>query len=795
VAQPFPPLLSLPESGLRIMTRRFFSHLLCWSLALASCGLWCTPRSQAADEITGLSVYKAKCANCHGDKGEGSKKHPEKLEGNHSVHRLTEVIKKTMPEEKPGSLTDQEAQLVSSYVYDEFYSPLARERNRPARIDTTRLTVRQYRNAVVDLIGGFRQPSRWGNERGLKAEYYTGKKFANRVVEKVDPQVAFDFQTNPPLPDDGDKKIDPHEFSIRWRGSVLASETGWHDIVVRSEHAVRLWLNDPNKPLIDAWVKSGNDTEYKATAYLIAGRMYSVKLEYSKAKQGVDDKKNNKDKPVAPSSIALLWKRPFGVLEPIPNRQLATNSVPESYVCTTAFPPDDASTGWVRGTAISKAWDQATTDAALDVATYVANHLTELTGAKDDAADRKDKLKSFVKTFAEKAFRRPLSDEQKRIIIDKQFAAAADPAIAVKRAILLTLKSPEFLYRELKDQPDAYDVASRLSFSLWDSLPDTELLSAAANNQLATPEQVKKQAERLIGDPRAKAKFREFLLTWLRCDQPKDLAKNPEKYAGFDEQVISDLRTSLELFLDDVTNSEQSDWRQLIVAQDVYLNARLAKYFGVAAPAEGKFELTKLDSDQRSGVLTHPYLMTSFAYSASSSPIHRGVFLARGILGQSLRTPPIAVAPTAPDLEPDLTTRERVEAQTQPEVCMTCHQLINPLGFTLEHFDAVGRFRDKENNKPVNSVGNYQTRSGKSVALKDARELGQFVVNSDESQASFAEQLFHHLVQQPVRAYGPTAAADLHQAFQKNEFNMRKLCVQMMVTSALAKRETKVAAK
>jgi hypothetical protein len=184
-------------------------------------------------------------------------------------------------------------------------------------------------------------------------------------------------------------------------------------------------------------------------------------------------------------------------------------------------------------------------------------------------------------------------------------------------------------------------------------------------------------------------------------------------------------------------------------------------------------------------VLTHPYLMTTFAYTGTSSPIHRGVFLARGVLGRTLRPPLDAFTPLAEDLHPNLTTRERVALQTKGENCQSCHGLINPLGFTLENFDAVGRYRAKENGKPVDATGAYQARTGQAVEFHGARDLAKFLAANDEVQGAFAEQLFHHLAQQPVRAYGPATLADLKEAFTANAFNIRKLAVDIAVTAAL----------
>lgn len=776
------------------------------------------PGVGAAADQTGPQLYATKCAKCHGPQGEGTKNRPERLEGDKSLVQLAALIRKTMPEDDAGSLSAGEAQAVAAYIHGAFYSAVARERNRPARIELARLTVRQYRNAVADLIGSFRGPmppeksgfSEKPGFCGLRGEYFAGRRLGGRggrALDRVDPQVNFDFGTDTPLPrkqeeskqesgkreqNKTDKtKIEPHEFSIRWTGSLLAPDTGEYEFLVRTEHAARLWVNELNQPLIDAWVKSGSDTEYRGTLFLVGGRVYPLRLEFTKAKQGVDDSKKQKEKPKpVKASIVLLWKRPHGALEPIPSRHLSPTSAPESLVCAIPFPPDDRSYGWERGTTISKEWDQATTDAAIETAGYLAAHLAELSGARENAADRPQKLRTFCRTLAERAFRRPLTADEAKVLIDKQFDAAKDPDTAVKRVALLALKSPRFLYREIGD-PGAHGTAARLSFGLWDSIPDQELLAAASAGRLATKEQVVQQAERMLADRRAKAKLHGFLMNWARAEHGLDLAKDPKRFPGFDAAAIADLRTSLELFLDDVMWSERADFRELLLAEELFLNGRLAKLYGANLPADAGFTKVKLDSGRRAGVLTHPYLMTSFAHSSESSPIHRGVFLARGVLGLSLRPPPEAVTPLPPNLHPTLTTRERVTLQTRSNACMTCHGIINPLGFTLEHFDAVGRFRDQDHGKPIDALGSYRTRAGQTVTLNSARELATFLAGSEEAQAALAEQLFHHLVQQPAQAYGPGTLEGLRRSFVAGGFNLRKLAVEIMALSAMKPRDAK----
>jgi hypothetical protein len=203
-------------------------------------------------------------------------------------------------------------------------------------------------------------------------------------------------------------------------------------------------------------------------------------------------------------------------------------------------------------------------------------------------------------------------------------------------------------------------------------------------------------------------------------------------------------------------------------------------------PKDAPFEKVRFQSELRSGLLAHPYLLACFAYTDASSPIHRGVFISRSLLGRSLKQPPEAVAPLPIDLHADLTTRERVTLQTKPHACQTCHSTINPLGFSLEEFDAIGRYRAREKGRPVDAGGSYTTESGQVVEFDGVKELARFLATSPESQAAFVQQLFHHLVKQPVRAYGPDCWQRLQRSFVENEFNIHKLAGEIVATSAIA---------
>ncbi len=756
------------------------------SLAVA---LLATVSTAQARDATGEQIYKLKCASCHGPKGEGTEEnYPQALQGERTVAQLAKYIAKTMPKDAPKKCTVEEADNVAGFIYDAFYSKIAQARNKPARIELSRLTIAQYRNAIADIVSEFRGVGRWGDKRGLKAEYYRSRDlWKDRLIERVDSEVAFDFGTTAP-----DKRFDEEQFSIRWNGSVLAPETGTYEFIVRTENGTKLHVNDNKTPLIDAWIKSGNDTEYRGSIYLLGGHVYPLQLEFTKAKYGVDDTKTRKVKPPpAKASIALLWKVPQRGVEVIPARNLSPDWAPEAFAVETPFPPDDRSTGYERGTAISKAWDKATTDAALEVTGYVVKHLPELAGDGDKTKDHAAKVRAFCLRFVERAFRRPLTAEQKRFYVERHLDGARDLEGAVKRIVLLVLKSPWFLYREINPTPDAFDVAARMSFTLWDSLPDQPLLQAAAGGKLATREQIRAQAERMLAGPRVRFKVRQYLHLWLRIDGNPDLVKDAKRFPGFDQALVGDLRTSLDLFLDDVIWSQKSDYRQLFTSDAMFLNDRLARFYEEELPGRPGFEKLVSDDVERAGVLTHPYLMACFAYSATSSPIHRGVFVARNLLGRSQRPPPEAFVPLAAESHPELTTRERVMLQTKPSSCQSCHAVINPLGFPLEHFDAVGRFRDIENGRTIDSTGGYQSPTGDWIKFGGVKDLADYIVRSREARDTFVERLFQNLVKQPIRAYGPDEATRLSELFTRNDFSVKKLIVEIVTDSALSSRTEK----
>jgi len=743
-------------------------------------------------------IYNKLCLECHGDKGQGVEgKYDEPLVGERPLEALARKIEKTMPEDNEDACVGTDAKAVAAYIYDAFYSPMAQMRVNPPAKDLARLTVPQHRNSVTDLVGRFRMGPGFdrpvGGEHGLKASYRgvelpkpgekavdtTPKKGIkakrpNKTIERVEPQIAFHWGAGSPVKE----TLEAEQFQNRFEGCVIAPETGLYEFAVKSENGFRLWINDDDEgdPLIDGWVSAGPQVrEEKKSLFLIGGRPYYLRLEHFKFKE-------------QSASLELWWKPPHGLAEIIPAHALRAERTRELMIVSTNFPADDRSVGYERGTTISKDWQQAVTEAAIATAEHVVEYLDELAQTKPGAPDRAEKLRKFAEALVETAFRRPLTDEQKRLYIGAQFKSASSPESAVKRVALFALKSPQFLYPGLSrgEKPDDFDVASRLALTLWDSIPDKRLWQAAAAGKLNTPEQARAEALRMIADPRAKTKLHGFFHHWLDLGHAENTSKDLKAFPGFNQEVVADLRQSLLRFIDGVVWGEKSDYRELLQADYLLLNERLGKFYGRPVTGGG-FQKVAFDPKQRAGVVTHPYLLASLAYSKQTSPIHRGVFLTRNIVGMSLKPPQMAVSFDESHFDPKLTMREKITELTKNNSCMSCHSVINPLGFSLENFDAIGRWRIKDNNRPVNPVSDFSDEQGKKIHLTGPRDIVNYVADNPAGHRAFIRHLFHHLVKQQTPAYGPKVLDDLQKSFATHGCHIQKLLVEIAMVACEVK--------
>lgn len=774
--------------------------------------------------IDAAKVYASKCAACHGDSGQGVADGFEKpLRGSHTIAELTELIVETMPEEDPEQCVGDEARRVAEYILKEFYS---RGDDGP-RVTLTRLTVEQHRNAIADTIGRFapgrsvedwasrnsgrrgrrsRRPSAPPVVAGLRGEYFQsrGMSKADRLAYyRSDTHLAFDFGEGSPAP-----TILPDQFSIVWQGGLIASDTGYYEFRLSTQNGARLYLNLDSQEglrklrddssaagqqaLIDGWVGSGKMRELTTRVFLLGGRTYPIRLEFFKYLEKT-------------ASVKLEWKPPHSAWAVLDHNFTRSVRTPRVYVCETPFPADDRSLGYERGSSISPEWQSATTSAAVAAAQEVVDRLPLLANLSAAPSERIEQVKEFVIRFAKTAFRRPLTEQEQAMLTAIVFADSENIEACVRQAVVTVLMSPHFLYTDLaptRDTSEPFSVASRLPFALWDSIPDLELVAAAERGELKTTAQLERQARRMMMNPRARAKMRRFFQDWLELEE-RDLAKDKSQFPEFDETVVADLRRSLELFIEQVVWSRESDYRQLLLADYLILNDRLTKLYAAELLTEqgevdaqeirrrarevrvaSEFQPVKIPNGQRSGVLTHPYLLSAYAYHNNTSPIHRGVFLTRNIVGRTLNPPPIATAFKDDEFAPNLTMREKVTQLTRDKACMACHSVINPLGFALESYDAVGRWRTSDKKKPIDTKSTYTTQTGEKLQFVSAKDIAEFAVANDAAHKAFVTEVFQYIIKQNPMAYGDQTIDQLSDQFAQDKFNIQKLWINIGVVAA-----------
>jgi mono/diheme cytochrome c family protein len=737
----------------------------------------------------GQKIYAASCADCHGDQGQGvDGAYADPLIGDESVGQLAERIAATMPEGEPEKCIGPDAEAVAAYIHHHFYSEAAQVRNRPPRIGLARLTAEQLRQSLADLYEQFERPAESLVPGGVTGVYFQGSRWKNenKKIERIDPVIDFDFAHDGP-----GGEIPAEEFYIHWEGGVRVDTTGRYEIVVRSTCSFKMDFGRIDRQLIDNHTQSGDRTEFRQTLMLTAGRCYPFKIDFVQRKRKTEQ---------PPAKITLAWVPPGGVEQVIPPQNLVQQTVPPTFSLQTTLPPDDRSYGFERGIAINREWDESTTAAALEFGQIATQELwpAYLRRQRPGSEASREKMQAFLQQIVSTAFRQDLESDLVETYITKQLAAEADDAQAIQRALLIALKSPRFLYPYADgDQSESQRVATRLCLILYDSLPtDSELRKAIERNEFQSEQQVRDYVQDHLDDPRLHAKTRSMLSEWLNVGQFSEIAKDSTRFPGFDTALVSDLRRSLEMTLDDLVWKGPGDFRQAFTGSVAYTTPRMAAFYGEDwQPAEALADQLGLHSEPlvratespqlpRYGLLTHPYLMSGLAYHDASSPIHRGVFLIRYLLGRTLRPPSDAFSPLSPDLHPELTTRERVDLQTSPESCQVCHRKINGLGFTLENYDAAGRYRDLERDKPIDASGEYVSRDDQLASFADIGDLANYLATSPDAQRALVSRAFQHFVKQPPAAFGEHTVDQLTEKFAAADFNVRQLIVEIAVLAA-----------
>ncbi|MFO7561414.1 MAG: DUF1592 domain-containing protein [Enhygromyxa sp.] len=431
--------------------------------------------------------------------------------------------------------------------------------------------------------------------------------------------------------------------------------------------------------------------------------------------------------------------------------------------------------------------------------------LEDLPGCLGDGVDPqvcRAEAEGFVQRFGKLAHRRPLTaaEVQAYLEIFEQGTMLGDPPYSPRDGVELVveamLQSPHFLYRVEFGMPNpdaaevvelsSYEIASRLSYLLWNTMPDAALFEAAEADELRSPAQIEAQARRMLEAPRAREAVKNFHRQWLRLDdiRPRIAAngKSFEVYPDYRAKYLPLWQAETELFLDHAIFEEDANVEELFTASYSLLNQELAEFYGVSGPGGEAFVKVELDPGRHAGFLTQAGLLALHAKPDRSSPIHRGKFVREVLLCQTPPPPP-DVVPEAPSVDESKTTREQFTQHSEDPLCAGCHQLMDPIGFGFEHFDGIGRYRETEWGLPIDASGE--------LIGTDVDGPYEGVVEL-AAQLAASEQVKHCIVSQWFRfGYGRVeTSADscsidvIREAFAAADYDVKELIVALTRTDA-----------
>jgi hypothetical protein len=319
--------------------------------------------------------------------------------------------------------------------------------------------------------------------------------------------------------------------------------------------------------------------------------------------------------------------------------------------------------------------------------------------------------RSFIESFGRRALRRPLTtEEQEQYLAIYRVGSARDAFRGGLRLVVTAmLQSPFFLYRVESSprsaagvaQLSGFEVAARLSYLITASTPDAALLDAAASGALDTQAGVAEQAERLLNSPAAAQALSSFHEEWLKISSVADLEKDEALFPEWNEELKVAIQAETAHFVSYVLGQGDGRFTSLLTAPFSVIDPALAPLYGVAAPAGvGRVDFPP---EQRSGLLTQAAFLSVKAHERQTSPVRRGIGLLQSLACISLPPPPPTVNADEPAITPGATTRERFATHSANPSCAACHSKIDPPGFVLESYDAVGRYRTTENDAPIDT--------------------------------------------------------------------------------------------
>jgi hypothetical protein len=395
--------------------------------------------------------------------------------------------------------------------------------------------------------------------------------------------------------------------------------------------------------------------------------------------------------------------------------------------------------------------------------------------------------KQIISNLARQAYRRPINDGDVERLLNHYQRGYNEGGFeaGIQAALQSILSNPEFLFR-LEKQPaqaatnyriSGLELASRLSYFLWSSAPDDQLLTAAGKGQLQTPSGLEAQVRRMLADPRAEALATNFAGQWLTLQNLKEVLPDPLMFPNFDRNLARSMRRETELLFLDMIQSDRTPV-DLLTSPYTFVDERLAKHYGIPNVLGNRFRKVNVAQDYRRGLFGHGSILTLTSVANRTAPVNRGKWVLEVLLGTPPPPPPpnIPALKEAVDGEKTASVRVRLQQHRDNPACASCHRLIDPIGFALENFDAVGVWRNKDGGLPIDATSVFYdgTKLDGPVSLRNV-----IVQHSDAYLETFAERLLSYGMGRVTRSADMPAVRGITRdaAKQNNRFSAFVLAV------------------
>jgi hypothetical protein len=486
------------------------------------------------------------------------------------------------------------------------------------------------------------------------------------------------------------------------------------------------------------------------------------------------------------SPLRRLTREQFGatLVDLLGDQRALGMSLPDDGSSEDLF--DDAAT-----LIVTPDWATRSLEAAEQAAKAAVANLGALVPCKPEAGDESC-ARQFITTFGKRAYRRPLEATEVTALAGVYRAGAAEGfASGIELVITAMLQSPSFVYRVELGRPGGapagavkltpYEVAARLSYTLWGTMPDKELMDAADAGKLGTAAELGAQARRLLADPRGHAALVAFHQRWLELGNLDDIMKDAKKYPQYTPKLVAALKAGTGALLEELLFKGDGRLESLLTAKAAFVDSSLAPLYGAPAPAGMGLQRIEPGTGVRSGLLTDVGVLAAHTFADGSAPIHRGKFVRERLLCTTPPSPPANIDIVAPEVPANLTIRQALAQHRADPSCKTCHELMDPIGFGFSAYDGLGAWRTSEAGKPVDSTGYFALSKDLDGPFDGVGELAQRLSGSGEVRECIVANVVG-FVQGPEVAGDACVMTKLRPAFEAAKHDLRELLIAVVGT-------------